>query len=151
MLLLYNALEEGWTIKKQNKSYIFKKSHEGKKEVLDDSYLLKFMKTNLDINKIISCINNANSYFSTLNLSWLDGSKINKIKWIIGCVKGKSYENGLPHTRNNIIIIPKSIINNKGFNYAQSCTHRPRKHQQGRTQLRYLQSTTARSNHHVGH
>lgn len=54
MLLLYNALEEGWTIKKQNKSYIFKKSHEGKKEVLDDSYLLKFMKTNLDINKIIS-------------------------------------------------------------------------------------------------
>jgi hypothetical protein len=54
MLLLFNAIEEGWTIKKLNKSYVFKKGHEGKQEILDDSYLLKFMKTNLDITKIIS-------------------------------------------------------------------------------------------------
>jgi hypothetical protein len=54
MLLLYNSIEQGWCIKKRNDSYVFTKNHEGKKEVLEDSYLLKFMKTNLDLNKIIS-------------------------------------------------------------------------------------------------
>jgi hypothetical protein len=54
MIFLWNALEEGWAIKKNNDSYIFSKKHEGKKEVLREDYLLRFMKTNLDINKIIS-------------------------------------------------------------------------------------------------
>jgi hypothetical protein len=53
MNLIYNALEEGWSIKKQNTSYIFTKKHENKKEIIEDSYLLKFMKSNLDLNKII--------------------------------------------------------------------------------------------------
>ena len=54
MLLLYNSIEQGWSIKKRNNAYVFTKNHEGKKEVLEDSYLLKFMKTNLDLNKIFS-------------------------------------------------------------------------------------------------
>ena len=54
MLLLFNAIEEGWTVKRKNESYVFTKNHENRKEVLQDSYLLKFMKTNLDLNKIIS-------------------------------------------------------------------------------------------------
>lgn len=54
MLLLFNAIEDGWTVKRKNESYVFTKNHENKKEVLQDSYLLKFMKTNLDLNKIIS-------------------------------------------------------------------------------------------------
>ena len=54
MLLLFNALEDGWTIKKRNDSYVFLKNHEGKREIFDDSYLSSFMKTNFDINKIIS-------------------------------------------------------------------------------------------------
>lgn len=54
MLLLYNSIEHGWSIKKRGDSYVFSKNHEGKKEVLEDAYLLKFMKTNLDLNKIIS-------------------------------------------------------------------------------------------------
>ena len=54
MLLLFNAIEEGWTVKRRNESYVFTKNHENKKEVLQDSYLLKFMKTNLDLNKIFS-------------------------------------------------------------------------------------------------
>ena len=54
MLLLFNSIEQGWSVKKRGESYVFIKSHEGKKEVLEDSYLLKFMKSNLDLNKIIS-------------------------------------------------------------------------------------------------
>ena len=53
MLLIFNALNEGWTIKKRNDSYIFVKSHEGKKEVLLDSYLNKFIKTNLDLSTLL--------------------------------------------------------------------------------------------------
>jgi hypothetical protein len=54
MLFLLNSIEQGWSVKKRGDSYVFSKSHEGKKEVLEDSYLLKFMKSNLDLNKIIS-------------------------------------------------------------------------------------------------
>jgi hypothetical protein len=53
MLLLFNSIEQGWSVKKRGESYVFSKNHEGKKEVLEDSYLLKFMKSNLDLNKII--------------------------------------------------------------------------------------------------
>jgi len=54
MLILYNYIEHGWSVKKKNDSYVFSKNHENKKEVLEDTYLLKFMKTNLDLNKVIS-------------------------------------------------------------------------------------------------
>jgi hypothetical protein len=54
MLLLFNSIEQGWSVKKRDGSYVFSKPHENKKEVLEDNYLLKFMKTNLDLNKIIS-------------------------------------------------------------------------------------------------
>ena len=53
MILLFNALEDGWTIQRNSQSYVFSKNHEGKKEILLDSYLLKFMKTNLDFSKIL--------------------------------------------------------------------------------------------------
>ena len=46
MLFLYNALNNGWTIKKRNDSYIFTKNHEGKKEVFLDSYLQTFIMSN---------------------------------------------------------------------------------------------------------
>ena len=52
MAFLYNALENGWTIKKRNNLYVFTKNHEGKKEVMLEDYLKRFMIENLDISKI---------------------------------------------------------------------------------------------------
>jgi hypothetical protein len=52
MILLFNSIEQGWSVKKRHNSYVFTKNHEGKKEVLEESYLLKFMNTNLDLNKV---------------------------------------------------------------------------------------------------
>ena len=54
MVFLYNALENGWQIKKTNNKYIFTKKHEGKKEVYLDSYLRRFIEGNFDINKMIN-------------------------------------------------------------------------------------------------
>jgi hypothetical protein len=54
MIFLYNALDNGWSIKKKQNSYIFTKNHEGKKEIFDESYLSIFMKDNMNINNILS-------------------------------------------------------------------------------------------------
>jgi hypothetical protein len=54
MVFLYNALDNGWSIKKRNESYIFSKNHEGRKEIFDEKYLSIFIKENTDINKILS-------------------------------------------------------------------------------------------------
>jgi|TARA_B110000483_G_C18175912_1_gene535079 hypothetical protein len=54
MAFLYNALEEGWKIKKKENVYIFTKNHENKKEVFLDNYLKKFIEQNFDINSIIN-------------------------------------------------------------------------------------------------
>jgi hypothetical protein len=61
-------------------------------------------------NKIIKAIHEANQFFSNIKYKWFNGNYANQIKWIIGTVKNKNYENGLPHTRNNIIIISKNDI-----------------------------------------
>ena len=53
MLILFNSIEQGWTVKKKKESYVFTKQHENRKEIMDDSYLVNFMMTNLDLNKIL--------------------------------------------------------------------------------------------------
>jgi len=54
MVFLFNALDNGWSIKKRGDSYIFTKNHEGKKEVFDENYLAQFMKDNFNINNLLS-------------------------------------------------------------------------------------------------
>ena len=46
---IWNALEDGWEIRKKENSYIFSKEHEGKKEVFSESYLRAFIVKNLKI------------------------------------------------------------------------------------------------------
>ena len=53
MAFIYNALEDGWTIRKKDDLYIFRKDHEGKKEVYLDTFLKRFMMTNMNISKIM--------------------------------------------------------------------------------------------------
>lgn len=47
MIFIFNALEKGWKIKKKDERYIFSKNHEGKKEVFLDSYLKRFIESNI--------------------------------------------------------------------------------------------------------
>ena len=48
MQFIWNALEDGWEIRKKDNSYIFSKSHEGKKEVFSESFLRAFIVKNFD-------------------------------------------------------------------------------------------------------
>ena len=48
MVFLCNAIEQGWTVRKQHDRYIFVKKHENKREVYLDSYLRTFLAQNMD-------------------------------------------------------------------------------------------------------
>jgi len=48
MIFIMNALEKGWTVKKLDESYIFIKKHENRKEVFMESYLEKFILSNIE-------------------------------------------------------------------------------------------------------
>ena len=43
MVFIMNSLENGWTIKKRDDSYIFTKKHENKKEIFKENYLETFL------------------------------------------------------------------------------------------------------------
>lgn len=46
MVFIMNALEKGWSIKKQNDKYVFTKKHENKREIFEENYLEQFVVDN---------------------------------------------------------------------------------------------------------
>jgi hypothetical protein len=54
MCFIHNSLDEGWTVKKKDSSYVFTKKNEQRKEVMEDSYLMHFIKSNMDLNKLLN-------------------------------------------------------------------------------------------------
>jgi hypothetical protein len=67
--------------------------------------------TDLEKDKLIRCAKKVNIYFDNIKYEWFNGKKANAILWKFGCVKGKLYENGLPHTRIDTIILSKEHLN----------------------------------------
>ena len=53
MKFIFNALRDGWEIRKEEDSYIFTKKHEGKKEVYSNNYLRAFVLKNSETEKIL--------------------------------------------------------------------------------------------------
>ena len=52
MMFIMNALDQGWSIKKKDESYIFTKKHENRKEIFQENYLDEFIKTNMQLSII---------------------------------------------------------------------------------------------------
>lgn len=48
---------------------------------------------------------------SSLNENWFCFDKALKIKWKIGCIENIFYEEGFPHTRNDVILLNRTIFN----------------------------------------
>jgi hypothetical protein len=57
--------------------------------------------------KIIKYTLQIDQQLQSIKLEWFDGKKASLIPWKIGCIKGDRYEYGLPHTRCDVIILPK--------------------------------------------
>ena len=49
MCFVFNAINDGWSISKDNECYIFKKKHRNKREVFTDTYLQEFICKNLKL------------------------------------------------------------------------------------------------------
>jgi|TARA_B110000305_G_scaffold37644_1_gene38021 5-methylthioribose kinase len=48
MTFIMNAIEDGWTVFKEDDTYIFRKKHENKKEVFHREYLQEFLVKHID-------------------------------------------------------------------------------------------------------
>ena len=54
MIFITNALEQGWTVKKNEHSYIFSKKHENKREIFQEDYLETFVTSNFSTDILFS-------------------------------------------------------------------------------------------------
>lgn len=50
MVFIQNALDQGWSIKKSQDSYIFTKKHENRREIFQENYLETFLISNFSGN-----------------------------------------------------------------------------------------------------
>ena len=54
MLFITNALEQGWTIRKSQDSYIFTKKHENRQELFQENYLETCVASNLSVDYVLN-------------------------------------------------------------------------------------------------
>jgi len=52
MTFIMNALQEGWSVKKKEDTYIFSMKHNGKKEIYKEEYLEDFINRNISLNNL---------------------------------------------------------------------------------------------------
>lgn len=82
-----------------------------------NEYLTKILKSN-SINelknnekeRLIKLINEADNKLKKIKYDWFDGNKAANIKWKIGYTKGKDYEDGLPHTRSDVVMLGENTL-----------------------------------------
>jgi len=92
------------------------------------NYVVKIEKNVSEYNrdekeKIKRCVLLANKKLKKVKTNWFtqqDSENIVKLPWIFGCVEGKEYEDGLPHTVKDTIIVPKEFIQRLGDNELSS-------------------------------
>ncbi len=53
MIFIYNAIDDGWNVKKMDDTFVLSKKHLGKKEIFREDYLSTFMDLYLDVNKYV--------------------------------------------------------------------------------------------------
>jgi len=82
-----------------------------------DEYNEKIRKSTSDFSlyqkeKIIVCVEKLNNTLVKVKYPWFDGKKAIQTPWKFGSINGTGYENGLPHTRSDIIILPQVALDN---------------------------------------
>ncbi len=80
-----------------------------------NDYKINIKKSCIDINKdnidkLTKYINIADNIIKKIKIDGFDGLKCSNIKWTIGMITGLLYESGLPHTRDNVIILPDTLL-----------------------------------------
>jgi hypothetical protein len=63
--------------------------------------------TKEEMRKLTRAMENCDHYLQVINKPGFNGFKCKQIPWKIGCIIGKEYESGLPHTRDQVILFPR--------------------------------------------
>ncbi len=63
-------------------------------------------------NRLQNLTSLADQLIQPLRKNWLHGDKLNKITWKFGYTQGNVYEGGLPHTRNDYIMLSDTLLQN---------------------------------------
>ena len=50
MSFVFNAVNDGWSVRKKKDKYVFTRPHDNRKEVFESAYLEAFIKTNMSNN-----------------------------------------------------------------------------------------------------
>jgi hypothetical protein len=82
-----------------------------------DEYKEKIRNSTVDFSlyqkeKTMFCVEKLNSMLINVKYPWFDGRKAIQTPWKFGSMNGSDYENGLPHTRDDVIILPQVALNN---------------------------------------
>jgi single-strand DNA-binding protein len=121
-IVLWRAMAENAEklLKKGTQIYLEGKiqSREGAKVISRTKFLKeKIIKAPCDFTDeqreiITECIENINNkLIPEINECWINISKLLEIPWKIGVINSSVYEQGLPHTRDDTIILPNNKIN----------------------------------------
>ena len=62
--------------------------------------------------RTLFCVEKLNKTLINIKYPWFDGKKAIRTPWKFGSVVGADYENGLPHTRGDVIILPQVALDN---------------------------------------
>lgn len=65
--------------------------------------------------KLKRAVEMAHEQLSTIKVEWFDGKKATRMPFKIACVHGTVYENGLPHTVNDMIILTSEQVSNSSI------------------------------------
>jgi len=99
---------------------LYARKAETHKQYLDIISNLSISFNSEERQKIFKCVSEADAFFKNINFNHItnykhiNGNDIANIKWIFSLTyskDGKQYEEGLPHTRANIIFLSKTVMN----------------------------------------
>ena len=60
--------------------------------------------------RIVDACQRADEFLHTHFEPWFDGKQCCRMTWRIACVDGNVYEDGLPHTRGDLILFPRNYL-----------------------------------------
>lgn len=60
--------------------------------------------------KLRASVKRAIKRVQTFNVEWFHGEMVAKMPWKIGCVLSDTYENGLPHTVGDVIVLTADLV-----------------------------------------
>lgn len=74
--------------------------------------------------KIMFCVEKLNKMLMNVKEPWFDGKKAVSSVWKFGSIFSTDYENGLPHTRSDVIILPQTALDSYSqYNLTQLILH----------------------------